>query len=249
MKQLMTLVAAAVLALPLIGADYTSKGFCAKISRNGILKQVTYAGKEILRDSQIHGNYLLPPGEAKYDTRLFQALDGTGNAKIVTEGDRMTVTTESVLGNTKIAQAARYQATVTLSPDELVFRTVITLLTPLRGHSALFSRNFNIPASLVAGRGVRWVEENGKEFLRTVPREFQKDFRIRGREATFSLPGYLLTISAAENCSIGFWDSRQWKAPLLSFSMAAKERWSPEAVTFPAGKRWEWEFRIRMTQD
>lgn len=65
MKQLMTLVAAAVLALPLIGADYTSKRFCAKISRNGILKQVTYAGKEILRDSQIHGNYLLPPGEAK----------------------------------------------------------------------------------------------------------------------------------------------------------------------------------------
>ena len=58
MKQLMTLVAAAVLTLPLIGADYTSKGFCAKISRNGILKQVTYAGKEILRDSQIHGNYL-----------------------------------------------------------------------------------------------------------------------------------------------------------------------------------------------
>ena len=43
MKQLMTLVAAAVLTLPLIGADYTSKGFCAKISRNGILKQVTYA--------------------------------------------------------------------------------------------------------------------------------------------------------------------------------------------------------------
>ena len=249
MKQVITLMTAAVLVLPLIGADYTSKGFCAKISRNGILRQVTYAGKEILKDSQIHGNYLLPPGETKYDTRLFQALDRTGNARIVSEGERMTVTTESILGNAKIAQAARYQATVILTPDELVFRTAITLLTPLRGHSALFSRNFNIPAALVAGRGVRWVEENGKEILRTVPREYQKDFRIRGREATFSLPGYLLTISASDNCTIHFWDSRQWKAPLLSFAIGTKERWSSEGILFPAGKRWEWEFRIRMIPD
>ena len=249
MKQLIALMTAAVLALPLTGTDYTSKGFCAMISRSGILKRVTYAGKEILRDSQIHGNYLLPPGEAKYDTRLFQALDGKGVADILREGDRMTVTTDSVLGNAKIAQAARYQTTVTLTPDELVFRTKITLLTALRGHTSLFSRQFNIPAALVAGRGVRWLEENGKEELRTVPQEYQKNFRIRGREAIFSLPGYLLTITASENCTIGFWDSRQWNAPLLSFSIAAKERWSAEPVLFPEGRNWEWEFRIRMTKD
>ena len=249
MKQWIALTIAAILAVPLSGTDYTSKGFCAVISRSGILRRVTYAGKEILRDSQIHGNYLLPPGETKHDTRLFQAFDGKGVAVIVRKGDRMTVTTESMLGNAKIAQAARYQTTVTLTPDELVFHTKITLLTALRGHASLFSRQFNIPSALVAGRGVRWQEENGKEELRTVPQEFQKNFRIRGREAVFSLPGYLLTITASENCTIGFWDSRQWNAPLLSFSIAAKERWSAEPVVFPEGKTWEWEFRIRMTKD
>ena len=248
-KKMMLLTIAALLAFPLIGAEYTSRGFCAVISRSGILRKVTCNGKEILLDSQIHGNYRLPPGEAKYDTRLIQAQDGAGTAKAVSEGDTMTVTTDSVLGNSKIPKAASYHAVVILKPEEITFRTRITLLTPLRGHTSLFSRNFNIPVSLVAGRGVRWIEDNGREILRTVPREFQTDFRIRGKEATFSLPGSLLTISASDNCVIGFWDSRQWKAPLLSFSMSARDRWNAEAVTYPAGKSWEWEFRIRMTGD
>ena len=249
MKHQVLCLLAAMLAVPLFGSEYESNGFCAKLSNNGIISEATYQGKKVLTDCQINGSYILPPGAEKYDTHLYQVRDYKGVAKITREGDKMTVTTESILGNEKIPEAAKYVSTTIFTPDEITFHTKITLMVDMLGYGTLFSRNFNIPSELIAGRGVRWVTSQGKEELHTVPLEYQKDFRIRGKDVSFSLPGFILQITTGDDCSMDFWDSRQWKVPLLSFVLGYKEHWSPKLVTFPAGKSYEWEFKISMKKE
>ena len=65
------------IAITISAADYTSEGFSAETSKNGIVKQLRYKGTPLLSGIQLNGSY--HPGEEKHDARFFQSWDYSRN--------------------------------------------------------------------------------------------------------------------------------------------------------------------------
>ena len=164
MKQWKQILCAAALiaGTGLFAESYTSDGFSAEISKNGMLMNLKYKGQLLCNQIQINGGYHLPKDAKKYDARFFQGWDYTGQAVCKREGTTMTATTESKLGNTVLKDAADYKVEMTLTPKKITVKSSVKLNVPLLTNYTLFQSILSMPPALF-GRGVKCVTDKGQE--------------------------------------------------------------------------------------
>lgn len=227
----------------LSAADYASGGFTARISRNGQILDLRYQGQPLCSSLQIQGSYSLPEGAARYDARFFQNWDYSGVARISQDGEVMTVTTDSTLGNSVLKAAADYTLESVLAPQKITVRTTVKLKVPLRAHSRIFQTMMVMPPELF-GRGVKCTGISAPERFEVIPATYNKDFRLKGNAVAISTPKGILTVDGGKEAVIEFMDSRMWGGNDFSLMPGAAVKWTPEAVEYPAGTAFAWEFTL-----
>ncbi len=230
------------IAITISAADYTSEGFSAETSKNGIVKQLRYKGTPLLSGIQLNGSY--HPGEEKHDARFFQSWDYTGTAEIQRKGSTMISVTNSSLGNKKFQNAVSYECRETFSPETVTLEYKATLNRELSKQSGIFSTLLHLPAD-IPGKGMKITDKNGNEMLRIIPKTFDKTFRPSGRIFQFALgKGKTFTVAAGEDAVISIMDSRAWGGKNVCLSVSPAVPWSHKPRQFPAGTVFRWTITI-----
>ena len=235
--------AALIAGTGLFAESYTSDGFSAEISKNGMLMNLKYKGQLLCNQIQINGGYHLPKDAKKYDARFFQGWDYTGQAVCKREGTTMTATIESKLGNTVLKDAADYKVEMTLTPKKITVKSSVKLNVPLLTNYTLFQSILSMPPALF-GRGVKCVTDKGQERFEVLPETFNKAFQLKGRSIALSTGKGTFILSAAKEECIDFMDSRMWGGKDFSFYITPPAKWTEKDVEYPAGTTYQWEFSL-----
>ena len=235
--------AALIAGTSLFAENYTSDGFSAQISQNGMLQNLQYKGQLLCAQIQVNGAYHLPKDAKKYDARFFQGWDYTGRAVCKREGTTMTVTTESKLGNTVLKDAVDYKVEMTLTPKKITIKTSTKQNVPLLTNYTLFQTIISMPPALF-GRGVKCVTKTGQERFEVLPESYNKAFQLVGKSIAISTEKGTFTLAAAKEESIDFMDSRMWGGKDFSFYITPPAKWTENDVEYPAGSTCQWEFTL-----
>ena len=227
----------------LFAENYTSDGFSAEISKNGMLMNLKYKGQLLCNQVQINGSYHLPKDAKKYDARFFQGWDYTGQAVCKSEGTTMTVTTESKLGNTVLKDAVDYKIEMTLTPNKITVKNFIKQNVPLLTDYSLFQSVLSMPPALF-GRGAKCVTKMGQERFEVLPETYNKAFQLNGKSIAISTGKGVFTLAGAKEETISFMDSRAWGGKDFSFYITPPAKWTPKDVEYPAGSTYQWEFTL-----
>ena len=154
--KLISLLTIAALAgtMPLFAAEkYESSGFSAEIGGSGVIRNLKFAGMPLATSIGINGQYELPPGTEKYDSRFFQAWDYSNKAQFKREGAKLTVTVDSTFSNTKLKDAAAYKMVCVLEPEKIKISCEVTQKTALQTTLRLFFEPYPDAAFPVRTRG------------------------------------------------------------------------------------------------
>lgn len=227
----------------LFAETYTSDGFSAEISKNGMLMNLKYKDQLLCNQVQINGSYHLPKDAKKYDARFFQGWDYTGQAVCKKEGTTMTVTTESKLGNSVLKDAVDYKMEMTLTSNKITVKSFIKQNVPLLTDFGIFQTVLSMPPALF-GRGVKCVTKMGQERFEVLPATYNKAFQLNGKSIAISTGKGVFTFAGTKEETISFIDSRAWGGKDFSFYIAPPAKWTPKDVEHPAGSTYQWEFTL-----
>ena len=245
MKAWKTILCTAILSAGtgLFAENYTSDGFCAQISKNGMIQNLQYKGQLLCKEIQMNGAYHLPKDAKQYDARFFQGWDYTGQAVCKRDGTTMTVTTESKLGNTVLKDAVDYKVEITLTPNKITIRNTTKLNVPLLTNFNLFQTIVSMPPAFF-GRGVKCVTKMGQERFEVLPESCNKAFQLQGKSIALSTGKGVFTLAADKDESISYMDSRTWGGKDFSFYVSPPAKWTQDDVKYPAGTITQWAITL-----
>ncbi len=232
-------------ALLLGAAEYTSDGFSAKISQNGMLENLKYRGTTLISYTNLHGRYNpTAGGQEKHDARFFQGWDYTGKAQLKQDGTTSVYTTESILGNKVTKDAIDYKQVTTLTPEKVTIEYTAKLKKPLYNNSGIFCVLMGLPNEML-GKGIKTVSANGVEALTVIPKNYDKTFRAKGETLAFALgKGSVFTLKTSAGASAVLVDSRAWNDKQIYLEVGPEVPWSQKPVKFDSGKEYKWTITI-----
>lgn len=227
---------------------FESAGFSAEISENGMIRKLEYAGQPLASSIFLTGEYKLPEGAEKYDARLFQTMDYSGKAQFRRDGETLTVSIDSTLGNKGLKDAANYRVTCVLTPGEIAFSCEVVQKTELLTDYHIFKTHITMTPNLF-GRGGKVLTGNDQEEFKVLPETYEPKFRLNGKELSISTGKGVLAFTGDPEVRFGFMDSRQWGGKDFTIVVTPFAKWTPKPVAHPAGTVWKWKFKLTFTPD
>lgn len=227
---------------------YQSAGFSAEITENGVVRNLGYAGQPLVNSISLTGEYKLPAGAEKYDARFFQAGDYSGKAQFRRDGETLTVSIDSTLGNKGVKDAANYRVTCVFTPGEIAFSCEAVQKVELLSDFHIFKTHIQMPGSLF-GRGAKVLNANNQEEFKVLPETYEPKFRLNGKELSISTGKGVLAFTGDPEVRFGYMDSRQWGGKDFTIIVTPFAKWTPKPVAHPAGTVWKWSFKLTFTPD
>lgn len=246
-KMFLSLLGAAV-CVAAAAESYRSAGFSAEIGSNGVIRNLQYAGKALASSISLAGEYAVPEGTEKHDARFFQAWDYANRAEFQRDGETLTVTVDSTLGNKMYKDAAAYRVKCVLTPNEITVSSEVTQRMDLLTNYHMF-KTYIVMEPALFGRGIRVMTENDGEEFKVLPESYDSKFRLRGRELTLAADGGLLRFAGDADVRFLFMDSRQWGGKDFTIVVTPFGKWTPKPVLHPAGTVWKWAFRLTFASE
>ena len=250
MKKKKTVACFLLMAACVLGTaeQYRSAGFSADIGSNGIIRNLQYAGQPLAKSIGLVGTYRIPKEMKKHDARLFQAWDFSDKAQFQRDGDTLTITVDSMLGNKEINDAANYKIHYVLKPNELACSCEVTQKVDLLSDFHLFNTDISMPPSLF-GRGVKVLTGNDQQEFQVLPETFNPKFRLGGKQISLSTEKGILTFTGDKDVRFNYTDSRQWGGTDFMIIVNPFAKWTPKPVLHPAGTVWKWSFTLAFTPE
>ncbi|NOY80232.1 MAG: hypothetical protein GXP31_04415 [Kiritimatiellaeota bacterium] len=228
------------------GFEYTSEWLSCVVKPSGEITAVKARDVLLVQDLFLHGTY---KPKDRHDARFFQqAAEQAGSLEVrKLEEGRYAVAKSGVLRNKRYAEAAKYSQHVTLSPDRMEFRYEVETLVPLSSNTKIFLTLLTLPMATYANRGYRLRKGEGGGSLNVFPEAYDKrsDIRAGGvTELRVVLDKGHFVLETGDNTVISLSDTRGWGGKGLRADVHAFIPWRQKPVTYPAGTKFAWSFRL-----
>jgi len=228
------------------GFHYASAWLSCFVRPDGTVSAVKARDVLLVRELFLHGTY---KPKNKHDARFFQhASKPAGPLKLKKLGeDRYAVTKAGILRNKRYAHAARYAQRMTISPNQIEFDYEVELIVPLANTANIFLTLLCLPAETYANRGFRMTRIGGGQSLCVFPEQYDKQSDVRAgrlKELRVVLSEGHFVLEAGENTSIVLSDTRSYGGKDFRADVHARIPWRRRPVTWPAGAKFAWSFRL-----
>lgn len=241
-KLFLSTVCSMILSLSAYAEVYQSSGFSAEIGANGVIRNLRFQGMMLAKEIMLNGEYQIPKGSEKYDTRFFQTWDYSKKAIFKRDGEKLSFTVKSSLSNKKLKDAAEYQIVCSIEPNRISIQSEVTQKIDLQTQLRLFQSNVVMPASLF-GRGVQVIHKGQEEF-KVLPEIYNPKFRLGGDSLRISTEKGILTFSGGKEITFSYMDSRMWGGKDFTIIVNPPAKWTAKPVIHPVGTVWKWDFTM-----
>jgi hypothetical protein len=226
---------------------YKSNNLSCEITTSGAIRQLTADGALIIKNSYLHGKYVIIKGE-KHDRRFFQKFEKEHPVKSKKTGENSYIFKKTgILSNKKHTSGASYTEKISLSPHEMKIEFEIKLLVPLASKSSIFCSINNLPLETFISKGFRLTHTKGKSELMVFQQNYSKATGLHTtgvKDIMISLEKGVFKITADKGADLSISDTRSYKGKSFRVDIKKAIPWKSKAVEFSAGKTFKWSFKL-----